>query len=109
MQTGRTTRMLQEAIDAAEQGQYVAVVSLHADVERLLTQCATMCESERAGETAKLYVGKGSITFESPNGSWDWDTLRHRGMQPSVPVHVDHHTIEVTFAGLLHELYRYDA
>ena len=106
--TGRTTRMLQAAIAAAEEGKYVMVYAAsrqHAD--ELQRRAATMVGTEPYATKIRT-PGNGEITFESAqDGRLSWDTMRPRVWR-SIPVFTDHWAIESHLAKALEELHRFD-
>lgn len=94
--TGRTTRMLQEAIRLASQ-ENRAVYVMMADLAQVNAFVGTIPQ------------GLG-IQFETiytlPN--FNWETLTLPGAHPRCVVLVDHHAIEARFGKMLRELHHYD-
>ena len=110
--TGRTTRMLEEAISVAKEGKYVIVVGANAEqAKSLQAQAATMAGEEMTA--TKIYIdgGPGQITFESCQMNrqpFDWQSLRLQGAFPTIPTFMDHFAFENTFAKAIHEAHRWD-
>ena len=100
-QTGRTTRMLEEATKAAEKGEYVIVASASAEHSHIL---ARTFEGTGlivgANIEPKVFVGKngGSISFV-PYGQQGVDISRGmvQGAFPSVLLFADHYALESFF------------
>ena len=94
-QTGRTTRMLEDARRLANEGAAVYVVFDTVDQ----AFCSITENDRRLG-----------IKGETPEtlGNFDFDTLRPKGAWPNCVVLVDHWVIEKRFAPLLEMLHRYD-
>ena len=112
--TGRTTRMLEQAIAKAHETGYVFVV---ADNENHAKQLRQLC-SEITGRPIsgpKIYLtdsagpGAPQISIDPVEEAWDWETMSVRGAYPNIPVFVDHHAIETRFGHILDEYHRYDA
>jgi hypothetical protein len=97
-QTGRTTRMLDEAKKLAKDGRAVYVV---ADSKQQAYYIRKM-----AGEDGE----KLGIKFESIGGlsNFDWDTMRTRGSHPNCVFLLDHFVIEARFSPIIEALHRYD-
>ncbi len=97
--TGRTTRLVYDAIEAAAKGHAVYIVmACHGEIKRV---------QQLLGTERMHRLGIKIETAESL-GAWDWDTLRNRGAHANCVFLVDHHAIEARFSGLLAELHRYD-
>ena len=81
--TGRTTRMMQKAIELAKAGRAVYVM--------FLTQCEI--DSVKSQFNIKPELG---IKLETPSSlpNFDWETLTLKGAHPNCIVLVDHHVIE---------------
>lgn len=96
--TGRTTRMLADAIAQARAGRAVYVVAANLSHARVL--------QDMAGEEARQL----SIKFETGHtlGNLDWRRMRLIGAHTNCVVLVDHHVIETEFAAMLEMLRRYD-
>lgn len=95
--TGRTTRMLEEAVALSKEGRAVYVVA------------ATM-EHARMLHYMTVRPVAMDIQFESAAslGNLDWHTLRLAGAHPNCAVLIDHFAIESEFAPMLEMLHRYD-
>ena len=106
--TGRTTRMLEAAIEMAKGGEYVAVVARDQEhAKHLQLQVAGMTATEPFA--TKVRIGDGEITFEAvTQDTWNWHSLRHQGMFPTVPVFLDHYAIEGQFGHLIEAFHRWD-
>lgn len=94
-QTGRTTRMMEEAKASARAGRAVYVIVSHLAYVRFF-------EDE---ETIQL-----GIKFETPTSmsNFDWPTMSPKGAHPNCVVLVDHYAIESYFSRMLAVLHRYD-
>lgn len=111
-QTGRTTRLLQEAINQAHKGKYVFVVAQDNTHRRdLCLQCAIMCKGKITERTMKCYPKKGGqITFETPESvQIDWERMKVISAHPSCLVLVDHYTLEIRFSAVIDMWQRFDA
>lgn len=100
--TGRTTRMLQDAIEHAKDGLAVYVIAATRTHAQLLEK---MLESIGGEEVTGL-----GIKFETAQnlGNFDWRTMRLAGASPTCVVLADHYAIEFAFARMLDMLHRYD-
>lgn len=99
--TGRTTRMLEDAMAMARNGRAVYVIGAtkhHADMLRGV-----------AGPAADQLGIKFEAARESGLGNMDWETMSLQGAHPNCAVLVDHYAIESKFAAVLEMLHRYDA
>lgn len=99
--TGRTTRMLQEAIRLALAGRAVYVVGANsAHAKTLEAQLAALSPPERHG-----------IKFEDATRfpELDWNTMTIRRAHPKCVVLVDHYAIERGIALMLEMMHRFDA
>ena len=94
--TGRTTRMLEEAVRAAKEGHAVYVVM--ADQRQIAMYRAS-----------PRYKGIKFETFDGLRLSLDIETLRMRGAHPNCRLFVDHYAIERRFGALIREWARYDS
>lgn len=92
--SGRTTRMLQHANQLAKEGRAVYVVVDPHMVKSIATQGS--------------HSGVSIETLGSLGESFDWTTMRVRGMHPNCVVLVDHHVIEQHFSKILEMWTRYD-
>lgn len=99
-QTGRTTRMVNAAIKAAQAGRAVYIVAA-TDHERKYIECII----ERLGfDRYRLGI---KVEHPAPH-NLEWKIMKLRGAHPNCEVFVDHHAIEVQFRQVLNELHRYD-
>jgi len=109
--TGRTTRMLDAALDAALHGQTVAVVAAdELDVGRF----QQMLESMAHGSIIQVRNGRldfpnASISIRAPALTFNWMTLRFQGMDQATMVLVDHYAIEMYWGNMLTMLHRFDS
>lgn len=96
--TGRTTRMLADALEQARNGKAVYVIA--ADSAHVASL------QSMAGEEAYRL----GIKFETwaTLSNLDCRTLSLRGAHPKVVVLADHHAIESEFSAILKMLHRYD-
>lgn len=97
--SGRTHRMMLEAINLAQNGRAVYVV------------CHTMAHAnylhrEWADKTQGL--GIKFETTETLGPSWSWETMKSLGMHPNCVVLVDNWAIEGRFSAMLEMLTRWD-
>ena len=103
--TGRTTRMLLDALRLCNGGRAVYVVAAN-DRERVrLTE-----QIEMLGRTCGEMDGKAFIKVETPEslGNLNWWAVSLPGAHPNCVVLVDHWTIESRFSRMLKMLSRYD-
>lgn len=99
--TGRTTRMLEDAMGLARNGRAVYVIGAtkrHADMLKGI-----------AGPEADRLGIKFETARERGLGNMDWETMSLQGAHPNCVVLVDHYAIESKFAAVLEMLHRYDA
>ena len=98
--TGRTTRLLIDAIKYARDGEAVYVIAANRREQgRLIVLLQDMTNDLDA-------LG---IKVETPMSvDLDWDSFTLRGAHPNCRVLVDHFTIEHWFSTLLSQLHRYD-
>jgi hypothetical protein len=98
--TGRTTRMLQEAIRLSNKGHAVYVVGADSRHAKLL---------QIALDTLSPPLDHG-IKFEDAERfpSLDWNTMRMLRAHPNCRVLVDHWVIESRYAAMLEMLHRFD-
>jgi len=121
--TGRTTRMIAQALDEAKSGRRVYVVGSDASHSyQMWAMCQKMtCSRDHAGgfgynhddhgKSIGLFRGHnevGRIFFVPPKGTFDWQHLCFLDGRLTAIVHVDHHAIEQRFSKMLEELHRYD-
>lgn len=109
--TGRTTRMLHEALDAAIHGQSVIVIAANARLARdMQHQLHTMAEGYLTRVSLGCIEFPGArILIQTPGKDFDWMTLRVRGMDRSMRVLVDHYAIEMSFEPIITMLHRFDS
>lgn len=118
--SGRTTRMLQEAIDRAHAGAYVLVASASFQHEEQLVRqlLELLGKSPFTYNKAqrKFHVGEGLIRLRSAKANnlggafnFDWFRQRFLGEPVSTVTLVDHYAIETEFAAVLEMLHRWDA
>jgi hypothetical protein len=98
--TGRTTRLLIDAVSCANKGEAVYVIAANSvERKRLLRLLWDMVDDQ-------LCLG---IKVETPMSvDLDWDSFTIRGESPDCRVLVDHFAIEHWFSTLLSQLHRYD-
>ena len=94
--TGRTTRMLNEAIRLADEGRAVYVIAASHDHARRLSA---------------LLPEDCGVKVEPPDakGNLDWQATRLQGGHPNCVVLVDHYAIEKHYWCLLDMWHRFDA
>jgi len=99
--TGKTTRMLNDAICAAKQGRAVYVLAANKSHANIL--------ESRCSELEPKYKELG-IKFETPEslGHFDWAYMRLPGAHPRCLFLADHFAIEHHFSQMLEMLHRYD-
>lgn len=99
--TGRTTRMLMEAIAACAEGKvcYVIVANGQHKLDVL----------ERLGGTVPKGMKVETWGYVDARGGLNPDTLLPLGAHPQSLVFIDHYAIEVRYANILKELDRYNA
>ena len=110
-QTGRTTRMLEAALEAAKAGEHVVVVgSSYADARSFLQRCWVLYPPAIPRSVShELLVDGGSIRFRiSDNQQWNWETMKFHGTDRYARVFIDHAAIEVAFDQILTEMHRWD-
>lgn len=103
-QTGRTTRMLQAAIEAARAGRAVYVVAAdHNHVRYMLDMLQDLIQVD----DRRLL---NSIKIETPVqlGNFDYMTLGLRGAHPNCKVFVDHFTLERLFPAIIQAFHEFD-
>jgi hypothetical protein len=100
--------MLEAAIEKARGGEYVCVVGHNQEqAKHLQLQVAGMTGTEPFA--TKVRVGDGEITFEAvTQETWNWRTLRHTRMFPTVPVLLDHYALEGQFGHIIEAFHRWD-
>jgi hypothetical protein len=95
--TGRTARMLEEAVRQAEAGR--AVYVLAADVSH----------ARELAKRVPLDLGIKFETVRSLGSALDPQALRLQGTHPNCVLLVDHHAIERGWARVIREYHRFDA
>lgn len=98
-QTGRTTRMLADAVRLAKGGRAVYVIA------------ANKREAERLQQLVGEEVRELGIHFEIPRspGNFSWTAMALIGAHQNCVVLADHYAIELEFSRVLEMLHRYDA
>lgn len=96
--TGRTTRMLEDAINQAKNGRAVYVIAANTNQMRSLE----ILGGKEARELGVKFETVGTL------GNFDWHTMRIAGAHKNCLVIVDHYAIEHEFASILEMLHRYD-
>lgn len=108
--TGKTTRMLEEAVKLANKHGYCFVVAANIKHQKLIaTQLIEMgVVSKRITNSSKVKVylkGGGQIAIETPSSvNLDWNTGQIRGEHPTCPVLADHFTIETNLSWAISQL-----
>ncbi len=97
--TGRTTRLINDAIKQAVSGKAVYVLSC--------TEKQAWSLEKMAG-SAGVGLGIKFESIESIGGGFCWDNLRVLGSHPNCVFLVDHHVIEQKFETVLNMLHKYD-
>lgn len=97
-QTGRTTRMLEEAVRCAKEGKAVYVIVN--DPAHILS--IQLILNKLGGEKMGIKVE----TFDSVG--WDFYYWTVRGANPNCKFFVDHYAIEDRFRHIIEEMHRYD-
>ena len=94
-QTGRTTRMLEDAIKHSNEGKTVCVIT------------ANHRERERISELLKDHP---EIKVDTPYSRmlFNWNTLTYEGMNSDDKFLIDHFAIEDKFSKILDMLHKYD-
>ena len=103
--SGRTTKLLFEAIKLWMNGEQVCVVlSNFHDCEHYKRRIDSI-----TSVIASLYNIENRIIFiTSDDISWNWGTLKRRGSDSNTKYLIDHSAIEKRFETLLTELHRFD-
>lgn len=100
---GRTTRMLQEAIEKARSGRAVYVLSANSThAQQLELRCSELCSQYKL-------LGIKFETPESLGSGFDWRYMRLPGAHPNCLLLVDHFAIEQHFFEMLKMLHSYDS
>lgn len=111
-QTGRTTRMLKEALLLAEKGKTVYVIcALHSNCGLFSRQVARDLKDAVLSEDGRVVLKSGGrICFMAQhNPLWNWDAWRVMGVGADAEILVDHYAIESRYSKALEELHRFDA
>jgi hypothetical protein len=115
--TGRTTRLLKEAVSLAKEGKTVFVISTGNSLVRGLRSQDFPDELKHSwyapqSSYPSVKVKNGEIVFfRAESGNIDWENLTIRGYpstEDKTVVLVDHYVIEMKFKKLLNMLHRYD-
>ena len=109
--TGRTYRMLKEAIEAVHLGHRVVVVTGSSrEYHQLVQMAMRIDETLTPGEWWRLRspATGGSLEFlPQSSDDWSWGRRRIRGLPPETLIFIDHHAVEVRYGGVLAEWLRY--
>lgn len=100
-QTGRTTRMILEAIRQATNGRAVYILAASIPQQRFLAQRLRDLEVECLNIKVETTASLGYIPDLSPEP-------RLRGAHPNCVLLVDHHYLEVMYGAILDAWTRYD-
>lgn len=95
--TGRTTRMLKEAVALSREGKSVYIVAANTEHVRTLRIMLSREDS--------LYI---NIDTPEGLGNFEWESMTLRNAWPNCVVLVDHYTIEYRFHAMLAMLHKYD-
>jgi hypothetical protein len=102
IQTGRTTRQMQQALDLAARGVKVRYVVVTRDMVRYMRQ-----KIERMNGGAPCYVEIVSMhDIDKPGNPFDWDALRPRESHPANVYIVDHDVVESQYMKMAAEVLR---
>jgi hypothetical protein len=97
-QTGRTTRMMEEALKMCRQGKAVYLLfATHSESES--------CKHSELGQRILFLGGK----FESRLENYDFGQMKLLGAHPNCTVLVDHHVLETVFKKQVEMLEQFDA
>jgi hypothetical protein len=108
-QTGRTTRMLEFAIEQAKEGKQVIVYSLGGEhMDRLMGRLHELSKPDSAERRRRYMYGRGSISLWAITDSFDWHTMEDREVHEDAIHLVDHWAIEVRYpAATIAMLYQF--
>ena len=115
--TGRTHRMLRDAIAQAFEGKTVYVMAAHlAHACDLIDRAVAILEPvegwRRSVGNAIEFKGGGLILFKGPGGlcagRFDWERFEIPGSVPGATILADHYAIEAGLSKALEMLHRYD-
>lgn len=103
-QTGRTTRMLERAINASKDHKVIILADSWRSANMMMNTIVGMGAS--IARPHEVSMGWHAIEFCIPGKNFDWKNIRS-------PLHgevllVDHHAIETRFASLLDMLHAFD-
>lgn len=109
--TGRTTRMLQHAIELDKDGRSVYIIAANKQHARALYDALKKLLTENSNYQSRIALLVDDIKIETPEalGSFDWERMQLRGAHPNCITLVDHYTIESRFHLMLKMLVAYDA
>ena len=108
-QSGRTTRMLQAAIESARAGSHTIVYGASIDhAKSLHSICVSMSDGAVATHDT-IRIKHGSILFDSvTNEYFDWFIMGSRTHSKDTVVYVDHRAIERHRMEILRHQHRFD-
>lgn len=107
--SGRTARMLQEAVDRAHAGFNVYVVgATFKHAELMFRQLIEMTNEglHYKAPTLTVQFADGWVSFRTENNNFNWDTFTFYGEKGFVLV--DHYTIESKFQNVMAMLHRWE-
>lgn len=108
-QTGRSTRMLNEAEKLSHGGYCFVIAGSVLERDRLMREFLKMFADSRSAGENKVYTATGQVSFEAITQiDLDWHTLRPVGCHQSCRVLIDHWVFEKTYGHILKELHRFD-
>lgn len=115
--TGRTTRMLEHAIEQAKEGKQVVVYTGYQhEVSMLATMILGLTsedtDTRMSGDRLirpKFAIGAGEITLAVIDTNFDWRLLRGIHLPPEVVSLVDHHPLENSYRAMTNMLYQFMA
>lgn len=110
MGTGRTHRMLEEAVREARNGRNVIVVCFHHHIPIMRQRLATMVGDAEwlCFDRLALADSSGLITLRPVGKCFDWKQMRYLDTPLEVLTLVDHHVIETMYSRMLAMLQRWD-
>lgn len=111
--TGRSTRMLEYAVEQAKTGKRVIIYSdshrlqnaLIDEIVKLSVVLASQVDDRHM--RVKLRIAVGEIVFARIDAEFDWVLLRGQSVQPEVVTLVDHAAIERMYPAVTDMLYRF--
>lgn len=95
-QTGKTSRMMEKAVELAKNGKFVYVVTHD---KNMVDYCKRKISKENMHFLNSLKIQVNSVS-ECNSGSIDWDNLRLRGY-PNSCLLLDHYVLEIKFSSIL--------